>query len=209
MAGTGPTLQKRLERRTCAQAGTTEDRGVVGAGAEVTEAGYKPDMCLHGSRWHANSPGTIEGFTRTSATCGRTPAWCREYRQLASMISSRRTLGRAGQGLRGLARKPGVFGQGSRLRTRTEVLNGAPDVEARPEGGGGASGRGMPAPGARSQQCNVGLASPQEIGSRHHQMDGRGRGGRRGVWTLSLLRRAIRGFGEETPKKNQKMFWLR
>lgn len=125
------------------------------------------------------------------------------------MISSRRTLGRAWQGLRGLARKPGVFRQGSSLRTRTEVLSGTPDVEARPEGRGGASGRGMPAPSARSQQCNMGLASPQEIGSRHHQIDGRGWGGRRGMWTLSLLRRANRGFGEETPKRNQKLFWLR
>ena len=53
----------------------TEDRG-VGAGAEVTEAGCKPDASPHGGRWRASSPGTIEGFTRTSATCGRTPAWC-------------------------------------------------------------------------------------------------------------------------------------
>lgn len=29
------------------------------------------------------------------------------------------------------------------------------------------------------------------------------------MWALSLLRRATRGFGEETPKRNQKMFWLR
>lgn len=36
-----------------------------------------------------------------------------------------------------------------------------------------------------------------------------GRAGRKGVWILSLLRRALRGFGEETPKRNQKMFWLR
>lgn len=68
-------LQQRLDRRACAHAGMTEDRG-VGAGAEVTEAGCKPDVSLHGGRWHASSPGTIEGFTRTSATCGRTPAWC-------------------------------------------------------------------------------------------------------------------------------------
>lgn len=42
LAGTGQTLQKRLDRRPCAQAGMTEDRGVVGADAKITEAGYKP-----------------------------------------------------------------------------------------------------------------------------------------------------------------------
>ena len=54
------------------------DRGQRCGGGRCrdTEAGYKPDVSLHGSRWYANSPGTIEGFTRTSATCGRTPAWC-------------------------------------------------------------------------------------------------------------------------------------
>lgn len=120
------------------------------------------------------------------------------------MISSRRTLGRAGQGLRGLARKPGVFGQGSSLRTRTGVLSGAPDVEARPEGGGGASGRGMPAPGARSQQCNVGLASPQEIGSRHHQIDGTGWGGRRGMWNPVTSQKGQQGFWGGDPQEEPK-----
>lgn len=60
LAGTGQTLQKRLDRRPCAQAGMTEDRGVVGADAKITEAGYKPDVSLHGGRWGASSPGTIE-----------------------------------------------------------------------------------------------------------------------------------------------------
>lgn len=40
---------------------------MVGAGAETTEAGYKPDVSLHGSKWHANSPGTLEGFKMTSS----------------------------------------------------------------------------------------------------------------------------------------------
>lgn len=61
----------------------------------------------------------------------------------------------------------------------------------------------MPASGARSQQCN-GDWPPPEIGSRYHQINGGGRAGRKGVWILSLLRRAIRVFREETPKRNRR-----
>ena len=53
--------------------------------------------------------------------------WARHW-GLGGDRSEGRILGRAGQGLRGLARKPGVWGQGSNLRARTEVLSGVPDI---------------------------------------------------------------------------------